>query len=375
MKRRTRVDGVKCYNGSGYAFIFTDLLYKRARYGCAADLSMPPRDTLLVSSVLSKLVDAKVISKNVILDDIASRDEFDANMRGGGEVASAERFRWVRHLADEIDPTGRMRYLMCRIWKHGHRVSTVVKEEPRDYADTRYGIEGLIGQMAKPTQKGDEDLKKMKASCAKVWPAAIYVAPHKSKEKYSRVVPLDDELIRERDRYLAKRAEHFPDSPWMLPSGDNPSTYMEADEARAMLWEIEYAVRDRVSEKGLDPDHVMPLVLNKKFHAYRRAWEVTRESGGWVNVKSSAYVANWTCNVTGTVQGDVYGKVVAELCLAAVEGISFAQALEKYDLARQATLDASLDTEWDPEEAMQRAAADAKRREEECGDGEGAAVA
>lgn len=344
-KDRNRKDQQTFY-GSGYTMILPEhMAAPRARRFVPVSMAQPARDWTTLSAAYTRLLNRKVITENFIKKVIASapRGDFDSNIRGEGYVASENRFRAVLDSCDAVDPSGRLRYMLVKAWKHGHRIGTIRHLAMAEVARTHGQVKAMILDMGPVTAKGDESIPE---SAADLWRRAHYVPGEKNKEGYNRLIPVDDALGAEEDRYLEKRPADWNDGEWVFPSSFDPSRPISEDEANDLLIAAEEHARFRIESLGGDPDMIVPIVLGELWHPYRRKWENVREGLGYIQNKSSAYVGLWTTDV-GNVQHSVYGRVHPALCLAAVEGISLAAAVKKYHISDTAEREAEIErSDW-----------------------------
>lgn len=343
LPRRRDKHGRPRYSGSGCTIVIPEGLAvsPRKRYYYPVSRSQPPRDFVFLSTALRRLKERSLIPSNPVLDDIVKHSDFDSNQRGSGEVASTDRFHALHLVADEVDPTGRLRYMLVKAWKHGHRIGAIRMLEEKERAESRQEVRRLLNDLPKSDSFKKRSDERMDRRAANFWERAHYVPPHKDKDGYCRVVPLDDEMIAEEVRYIEKRKQHFPDSKWTFPSDEDPTRPLSEEDAADLLRAAEYRARERLEEAGLDPDRFVPIFDGDIWHPYRRKWQSIREKLGFQYTKHAAYVGCWSVDL-GDTQHTVYGEVDPRLALAAVDGMPYKDALEYYGISEQASKEAKI---------------------------------
>lgn len=275
-------------------------------------------------------------------------------VRGTRADYHPERFRWLLAAADHADPTGQLRLVTVLAFLTAHRISSILSLEMGHIALSTPEIRELI----RTVRRTHESEPTAVVSWAPFFVhGAIHWIAKNDKEGFDRVIPINQQVRQEIERYLPKRAELLGgrSSRWLFPRPRDPDQRLSRDAATALLRRAEQIARPYIEEAGLDPDEIMPPTPGDAWHPARGWWQARIGELLWEGNRNSAYVGGWTCH-TGAVQTTVYGELDPRMMQACVDGLSLHEAATRLGIVKQAQAALAPDEPPLPPDAAKRVA-------------------
>lgn len=251
-------------------------------------------------------------------------------MRGKRADYHSLRFRWIARVADEVDPSGQLRFVACLAFLNARRIQQILGIRMDRVALTKPAIWRLIDAV-QPTHAAEPTAVR---AWAETWVnGAIHWDKDLDKEGFDRVTPLGTVLRRELDRYLPKRAALLEgrDSAWLFPRSAAPDMPLGPGTIIDRLRTAEAVARPMIAAEGLDPEEIMQDTPGDAWHPARGWAQVRRAKMGWSGSREWAYVGGWTTN-TGRIQEVVYGEIDPRLMKAVMDNLTFAEASERFGI-------------------------------------------
>lgn len=183
-------------------------------------------------------------------------------------VASAERYRRLLDVANQVDPAGRFRLMLALAYHTGRRINAICHLRTSDLLLTPDAVRAALASLG------------MDERIADAWPQAIRWRAEWDKQGFESIAPIGQALRREIDAYV--RQNPAVGEAWLFPYHRRPGEPVPKYVADWWLGQAEKVA-------GL------PHLERGGWHAFRRAWATARRAlpiqdvmvaGGWRDVKA-----------------------------------------------------------------------------------------
>lgn len=182
-------------------------------------------------------------------------------------VASADRYRRLLAVADQVDASGQLRLMLALAYLTARRITAITRLRASDLLLTQEQVRRTVAALG------------MDERAAEAWAQAIRWRAENDKLHFEVVTPIGAELRAEVDRY--QRAHPAVGEAWLFPAAD-PEKATPKNRADQML---------RQAEAVAGLGHL----IGGCWHPFRRAWASARRhlpvqdvmaAGGWRDAKS-----------------------------------------------------------------------------------------